>query len=79
MYEWFGAREEDLVRAERASQKALQLAPGLVDAHVSRGFTLSLYRRYDEVVNEFEEAIRINPNFSMPTTISRDPALHAAT
>jgi adenylate cyclase len=63
MYEWFGAREEDLVQAERASQKALQLAPGLVDAHVSRGFTLSLYRRYDEAVNEFEEAIRINPNF----------------
>lgn len=63
MYEWFGAREEDLVQAERASQKALQLAPGLVDTHVSRGFTLSLYRRYDEAVNEFEEAIRINPNF----------------
>jgi TolB-like protein/tetratricopeptide (TPR) repeat protein len=63
LYEWFGAREDDLVRAERASQKALQLSPGLADAHVSRGFTHSLYRRYDEAVHEFEEAIRINPNF----------------
>ena len=63
LYEWFGAREEDLVRAERASQKALELAPGLADAHVSRGFTLSLHRRYDEAVHEFEDAIRINPNF----------------
>jgi adenylate cyclase len=62
LYEWFGAKEEDLVCAERASQKALQLAPGLADAHVSRGFTLSLYRRYEEAVHEFEEAIRINPN-----------------
>jgi adenylate cyclase len=63
LYEWFGAREDDLVRADRASQKALQLAPGLADARVSRGFTLSLYRRYDEAVREFEDAIRINPNF----------------
>jgi TolB-like protein/tetratricopeptide (TPR) repeat protein len=63
LYEWFGAREDDLVSANRASQKALQLSPGLADAHVARGFTLSLYRRYDEAVHEFEEAIRINPNF----------------
>jgi adenylate cyclase len=63
LYEWFGAKEDDLVRAERASRKALQLAPGLADAHVSRGFILSIYQRYDEAVHEFEEAIRINPNF----------------
>ena len=63
LYEWYGAKENDLVRADRASQRALQLAPGIADSHVSRGFTLSLYQRYDEAVNEFEEAIRINPNF----------------
>src|SRR6266478_2948129 len=37
LYEWYGAKEDDLVQAERASQKALQLAPGLADAHVARG------------------------------------------
>jgi len=63
LYEWFGACEEDLTRAESASQKALQIAPDLVDAHVARGFTLSLFRRYDEAVGEFEEAIRVNSNF----------------
>jgi TolB-like protein/tetratricopeptide (TPR) repeat protein len=63
LYEWFGGREDDLIRAERASQKALQLAPGLAEAHVAGGFTLSLYKRYDEAVREFEDAIRINPNF----------------
>ena len=63
LYEWFGAREEDLACAERASQKALQLAPGLCEPHVARGFVLSLSGRYDEAAREFEEAIRLNPNF----------------
>jgi adenylate cyclase len=63
LYEWFGAKEEDLDCAERASKKALQLAPGIADAHVARGFSLSLSRRYDDAVEEFEQAIRINPFF----------------
>lgn len=63
LYEWFGARDEDLAQAEYASQKALQLAPSLCEPHVARGFVLSLSRRYDEAAREFEEAIRINPNF----------------
>src|SRR4029077_14436794 len=29
LYEWYGAKEEDLVRAEQASQRALDLAPDL--------------------------------------------------
>jgi adenylate cyclase len=63
MYEWFGAREEDLRRAELSSQRAMELIPGLAEAHVSRGFTLSLSHRYEEAAREFEDAIRINPNF----------------
>jgi adenylate cyclase len=62
LYEWFGAREQDLVKAERASQKAREVAPGLAESHVSRGFALSLSRHYDEAAQEFEEAIRLNPN-----------------
>ena len=30
--------------------------------HVARGFVLSLSRRYDEAAQEFEEALRLNPN-----------------
>ena len=63
LYEWFGAREEDLHRADQASMKALQLAPRIADAHVARGFSLSLSLRYEEAVAEFEQAIRINPFF----------------
>jgi adenylate cyclase len=62
LYEWFGGREEDLIRAEASSQRALELAPGRAETHVARGCALALSRRYDEAAREFEEAIRISPN-----------------
>jgi adenylate cyclase len=63
LYEWFGAKDADLVAAERASQRALELAPDLAEAHVARGCALSLMKRYEEASREFEEATRLNPNF----------------
>jgi len=63
LYEWFGAKEDDLSKAERASQRALELAPSLAEPHAARGFVLSLSGRYDEAAQEFEEAIRLNPSF----------------
>jgi adenylate cyclase len=62
VYEWFGADAQDLAKAEQASQRARALAPGLADAHVARGFVLTLSGRFDEAAPEFKEAIRINPN-----------------
>jgi adenylate cyclase len=62
LYEWFGAREDDLSKAERASRRALELTPALAEAHVARGFALSLFRRYDEAATQFAEAIQLNPN-----------------
>lgn len=61
LYEWWGSKDEDLHRAERASQIALELAPDLADAHFARGFALSLHPRYDEAQVHFELAARINP------------------
>jgi adenylate cyclase len=61
LYEWFGARHDDLVQAERTSARALDLAPDLALAHVARGFVLSLSGRYDEAAREFDEGIRLNP------------------
>jgi len=63
LHEWFGAKEEDRVRAERASKKALELAPELAEAHVARGCSLSLSRDYTEAMRAFDEAMRLNPNF----------------
>jgi adenylate cyclase len=62
LYEWWGARDEDLKHADRASRVALELAPDLADAHVARGLALSQLRRYDEAEPHFEAAARINPN-----------------
>jgi len=62
LYEWFGAKSNDLVKAEQSSDLALELAPGLAEAHVACGFTLSLSRRYDDAAREFAEAIRLNPH-----------------
>jgi adenylate cyclase len=62
LHEWFGARDEDRARAERASERALELAPDSAEAHVARACALSLSRRYDEADQEFEQAIRLNPN-----------------
>ena len=61
LYEWWGSNDEDLHRADRASQIAMELAPDLADAHFARGFALSLHRRYDEAQVHFELAARINP------------------
>jgi adenylate cyclase len=62
LFEWWGARDEDLQYADRASQRAMELAPHMADAHVARGCALSLHRRYEEAQTHFEAAARINPN-----------------
>src|SRR5215510_11522527 len=62
MYEWFGGQADDLLAAERASERALELAPGMAEAHVARGCALALSPRYEEAEHAFEQAIRINPN-----------------
>jgi TolB-like protein/Tfp pilus assembly protein PilF len=61
LYEWMGARDDDLERAERAAAKALELGPELADGHVARGFAFALRCQYEDASREFEEAIRINP------------------
>lgn len=60
-YEWWGSAAADLDEAERASRIAMELNSGLADAHVARGFTLSLRREFDAAEEHFESAIRINP------------------
>ena len=62
LYEWEGSDEADLEAAERNSQEGPFLAPNLSESHSSRGFVLSLGKRYDEAEQEFKEAIRLNIN-----------------
>jgi adenylate cyclase len=39
----------------------MELNPELADAHVARGFAMSLHRKYELAEKHFEAAIRINP------------------
>ena len=51
-----------LVEGEARSLEALELDPTLAEAHVSRGFALSLHERYDEATQRFDAAIEIDPD-----------------
>jgi serine/threonine protein kinase/Flp pilus assembly protein TadD len=61
LYNWWDAVEANLNQAESASRKALELAPELAEAHASRGFALTLSKRYQEAEQEFETAIHLDP------------------
>jgi TolB-like protein/Flp pilus assembly protein TadD len=59
-YEWAGGDAAALEAGDRASKRALELAPTLAEAHVARGHFLKVIRRYDEAEQAFREAVRIN-------------------
>ncbi|HVS04189.1 MAG TPA: protein kinase [Thermoanaerobaculia bacterium] len=58
---YFETLPEHAERAERASRRALELAPDLAEAHVSRALALSLNGRHDEAEKEYETALRLDP------------------
>jgi adenylate cyclase len=47
-------------QADEASAKALELDPGLADAHAARGFALTMLKRFDEAEPEFQTAMKID-------------------
>jgi len=61
LYMYWDGSNANLEGADSASRKALEIDPDLAEAHASRGFALTLSRRYDEARQEFEEALRLNP------------------
>ncbi len=61
LYTYFDARESNLRQADSASLRAIELEPELAEAHVARAIALSMSKRFDEAVPEFEEAIRLDP------------------
>jgi non-specific serine/threonine protein kinase len=61
LYMYGGSSEEQRLRANQASQKALELEPDLAEAHASRGVALSLNRQYEEAERAMEAALALNP------------------
>jgi tetratricopeptide (TPR) repeat protein len=61
LYTNFYASEANLANAETASRRALELDPGLAEAHVARGLAVSLRGNHADAEGEFETAMRLNP------------------
>lgn len=61
LYTNFDASEANLSNAERASRRALELDPGLAEAHVARGMAVSLHGKHADAEGEFETAMKLNP------------------
>ena len=60
-YQWYERSREHLEKAEEVSRRALDLDPNLAEAHVARGWAISLNQMYPEAAKEFEKAIHLNP------------------
>jgi len=61
LFTYHDAREFNKNQADIASKKALELAPDLAEAHVSRGISSTINRKFDEAEREFESAMRLDP------------------
>ncbi len=61
LYTNFDATEANLRNAESASRRALELGPGVAEAHVARGHAVSLQGKPADAEFEFETAMELNP------------------
>ena len=59
---YYPNREQELEDADRLSQRALELAPGLAEAHAARGLSLFLLRRPEEAEEAFQKSIELDPH-----------------
>ncbi len=58
---WIDRDPEILREAERASARAVELAPELAEARTSTAWVHSLMRRFDEATADFEQALERDP------------------
>ena len=61
LYMLWDATEANIEGAQAASLKALALGPDLAEAHVARGFALTLKKDYTAAEQEFDTAIQLDP------------------
>ena len=62
LYWYFGGSASDLEQAVKDCNTALELDPGLAEAHAASGLAISLSQRYEAAEKEFETALKLNPN-----------------
>jgi adenylate cyclase len=59
--QWFDHSPARLEAADRASQRALELAPDLAESRSARGYALTLSGDFAAAAREFESALQIEP------------------
>jgi tetratricopeptide (TPR) repeat protein len=62
LYMFWVATEENLIAADVASRKAVDLDPDSAEAHVARGVAISLRKATEEAEKEFQTALELNPD-----------------
>jgi adenylate cyclase len=61
----FGVEKEaNKERAQKMLNKALELDPGLAEAHATKGFALLIEDRLEESKEEFEKSIELKPSYA---------------
>ena len=66
MNEWFDPGRSNLERAEQASRRALEAAPGLAEAHAAHALVRAQLRDHEGATQDFGSAIRLNPYLFEP-------------
>ncbi len=66
IYFYWKSTEENLQKADAASQRALELDPDLAEAHASRGMIFSFRKQFAEAEREFQLSLRLNPRLFEP-------------
>jgi tetratricopeptide (TPR) repeat protein len=56
---------EAIARAAPSAERAMALDPSLAEAHAATGFLLWQKQNLEETLTHFEQAIQINPNYSI--------------
>jgi adenylate cyclase len=60
-YMWYERAGELLELSDRASRRALELAPNLAESHTARAFALTLLGSFEAATAEFERALALDP------------------
>ena len=58
---YYPMRDQELEDADRLSQRAVELAPALAEAHAARGLTLFLLRQSEKAEEAFQKSIELDP------------------
>jgi serine/threonine protein kinase/Flp pilus assembly protein TadD len=84
LFTYWDTNPANLEQADKSSRLALELEPGLAEAHVARGLAVSLKKQYAEAEEEFLTAARLDPTlfearyFHARTCLSQGKLLEAA-